>query len=829
MIECFKLDITMNSYFRIHRILLLPIYLCFVFLFSCGEENEKNEVRVETEIVPTSECERIFSQGMNISSEGERATISFSTNKDWSVSLAETQNGDNWCTVSPSSGKAGNVTLTIVVASNTGYDDRNVVLKLSADELTKNIMINQKQKDALTLTSNRFDVDKDGGFINLQVKSNIDYKITVAENSKTWIKPVVSERTRGLSTNFYSFAISPSEEYDKREGEIRITSGELDETVKVYQAGSAILILSQNEYTFGCDGGRVSIDISSNFEYEIDMPNVDWIQSADISRAVSSHTLVYEISANTTYDDRETVIIFKDANGGKKESVSIKQKQKDAILLSNNKVEVSQNGGTFSVDVNSNVEYSIEIPSSCNSWISRANSLVKAHRGLSKTTSVFSVASSDEYDKREGEIYFKYNDISDTLKVYQSGGAILVLNQSSYNIDGSATTINVQLKSNIDYSVSISNDWITEVPTRSISNSMKKFNIMSNTTGDSRSGKITFTSSDGMKKETVTVTQATVVKATALDMSFNGTLYAYVGDSNNFFVTCRPSDAVTDYEWSSSDAMVLTASGNGSNATIKIVGYGEANVVVKDKNSGVSKEYTVHSRLSDFSWSNTGETYSIYPMLTLAVGESQKISYTSKQGSSVLNLFGNLNDFVFYEPANVVFEPSVISIDADGTIMGLKTGIVGIKPTGYITRLSSGNERVYVNVIPEYTEGEYNNSFSNANTIKDGQPMKFSLSSIRDVDVFKFNRKSTYMYINLEYLGSFNDANYSKRLRYEVYDSSYKLTGSGTLSLAGTGQIYDPMLRYVGSGDVAYVQFYFNGDYIQNFPDGYLKVSIVAQ
>lgn len=52
--------------------------LCLVFLFSCGEENEKNEVRVETEIVPTSECETIFSQGINVSSEGERATISFS-------------------------------------------------------------------------------------------------------------------------------------------------------------------------------------------------------------------------------------------------------------------------------------------------------------------------------------------------------------------------------------------------------------------------------------------------------------------------------------------------------------------------------------------------------------------------------------------------------------------------------------------------------------------------------------------------------------------------------------------------------------------------------
>lgn len=155
----------MNYKFKIFRIGLFLMYPCSIFLFSCSEENEKREVEIETEIVPTSECETAFSQGINVMSEGERTTISFSTNKDWSVSLAETQSGDHWCTVSPSSGKAGNVTLTILVTSNAGYDDRNVVLKISADELTKNIIINQKQKDALTLTSDRFEVDKDGGLL----------------------------------------------------------------------------------------------------------------------------------------------------------------------------------------------------------------------------------------------------------------------------------------------------------------------------------------------------------------------------------------------------------------------------------------------------------------------------------------------------------------------------------------------------------------------------------------------------------------------------------------------------------------------------------------
>lgn len=39
----------MNRKFKISRITLLLMCLCLVFLFSCGEENEKNEVRVETD------------------------------------------------------------------------------------------------------------------------------------------------------------------------------------------------------------------------------------------------------------------------------------------------------------------------------------------------------------------------------------------------------------------------------------------------------------------------------------------------------------------------------------------------------------------------------------------------------------------------------------------------------------------------------------------------------------------------------------------------------------------------------------------------------------
>ena len=256
--------------------------------------------------------------------------------------------------MSPSSGKAGNVTLTILVTSNAGYDDRNVVLKISADELTKNIIINQKQKDALTLTSDRFEVDKDGGIITLQVKSNIDHKITVAENSRSWIEPVISERARGLSTNFYSFAISPSEEYDKREGEIIIQGEKLSERVKVYQTGEAVLLLTKNEYLVSDKGETIVVEIKSNFDFEVKMPMVDWVKPIT-ARSTSSHTLYYIISPNDTYDKRETEIEFYDKSNNIKQLLKVIQAQKDAIVISQKEYLLSCQQQMVEVLVNSNV------------------------------------------------------------------------------------------------------------------------------------------------------------------------------------------------------------------------------------------------------------------------------------------------------------------------------------------------------------------------------------------------------------------------------------------------------------------------------------------
>lgn len=134
----------------------------------------------------------------------------------------------------------------------------------------KTIIVTQKQKDAILLTSNKFEVDKAGGKINVEVKSNINYTVEIAETDKNWIKKSSTD-TRALSTNTLTFEISPSEEYDKREGEIYVKSGEMIETVHVYQTGGGTILLTKNEYPVSDKGETIAVELKSNCEFEVKM------------------------------------------------------------------------------------------------------------------------------------------------------------------------------------------------------------------------------------------------------------------------------------------------------------------------------------------------------------------------------------------------------------------------------------------------------------------------------------------------------------------------------------------------------------------------------
>ena len=392
---------------------MLAMLTCI--LASCSDGGSDNPVdptpkpeEVKAEISIDS---NIVSNGLSFGVASGEQTVSFSANTNWTLSVASTTSGATWCKASATSGSKGTANVKFTVDENTGYDDRSVSVTIKAGSVSKTFTITQKGADALLVTTNKYEVAQEGGKIEVEVKANINYELAISETAKDWI---TESKSRALTTHKHTFEIALNEESKKREGEITFKSGDKVETVKVYQAGGAIILLSQNEYTVNDAGETISVDIKSNVEYGVQMPDVDWIADEVSSRGMSSHTLKYVVSPNEGYDARSAEIIFYDKNSELKDTLKVIQAQKDAIVISQKTYDVKAMGETIEVILTTNVNFDIMMPNI--DWINQSES-----RSLTEHKLYFKVDENKSDKERSCEIIIKNTDkqLCDTITIVQ--------------------------------------------------------------------------------------------------------------------------------------------------------------------------------------------------------------------------------------------------------------------------------------------------------------------------------------------------------------------------------------------------------------------------
>ena len=360
---------------------------------SCSDDNK-------AETPSTSDPEISFPAGSEtqpvFATEGGTSTLTFTASEAWTASVGEANTrAIDWLTVSPTSGQAGTATLTITTEPNTTYDERNAAIILTSGSTRKTLTVTQKQQDALTVTSNKVELEATGGEFSIELQSNITVSYEIAENAQTWLTP--ASDTRALTTTTLRFQAATNEDLQPRQGVITLSGGDgLTEEVTVYQAGSGpVLILTQKEYLVGSDGETIQVELKSNNTYQIEMPSVDWITTAD-TRALSTYTHYFTIAPNDTYDAREAVIRFVDRENGLEDSVKVTQVQRDAIILAKNKYEVSGTGETLNFSIQANVDFTI---STNVDWITQTNT-----RGLVEYPLSFNISPNESDNPRTGII-----------------------------------------------------------------------------------------------------------------------------------------------------------------------------------------------------------------------------------------------------------------------------------------------------------------------------------------------------------------------------------------------------------------------------------------
>lgn len=416
---------------------------CLLFATACSDD----KVEEQTTITLPPETETLFANGVDFTTAAGSKSLEFTATEDWNITAAETRNGEKWYEIYPTSGGPGKAEVTLKVDENKSYDNRSVAITINAGKMKKTLMVSQKQVNALTVTSGRLEVKQEGGTLNVEVNANVEYKAVIADDCQDWIK--VAPASRGLSASTISFKVEMNGEKDKREGTIFITDGTLKEEITVYQHGGDIVLLNENEYPVGDRGETIKVELRSNCEYGVKMPDVDWIKEAIMNRGVSSHTIYYTVSPNETNESRRAQIIFYDKeNADIADTLTVIQAQKDAVVIDNKNIVLNTPNDTIiGIDVNANVDVEIRPADTCQ-WVTEST----ASRGLQLKKIYLKAAKNESFSPRRGRVLIKSKNGKecDTLKIWQAGKPTTVkLEQTELNVPMEGGTYNIKVNGDV--------------------------------------------------------------------------------------------------------------------------------------------------------------------------------------------------------------------------------------------------------------------------------------------------------------------------------------------------------------------------------------------
>lgn len=437
-----------------------------------------------------------------ISDEGGSFDIDVQHNLVYDV-VIETD-ADGWLSQDVTKSYLETDKLSFTVSANETYDARcaRIAVKDRNSELVEYVNVTQKQHDALSVTPSRINLTREGGTFEIEMKANVDVSLEISESSRSWITQVPA--TKGLVSSVLTFFVTRNDEPLQRHGEIILKSGDLTEKIVVYQAGERVLLLDESDFVVSSKGQNVVVHVTSNIDYDVVMPSVDWIYRTSPTRSLVSNELVFGIRANDGYDDRQAKIVIRAA--GKQAVVNITQMQKDAIILAKNRYEFDNNGGELALEVQTNVDFGVEIADEYKDWIKQ----IPQTKGLETKTLNFRIMPNASYDGRTGFIRIVNSDakIWKSIRISQGQTNAIILSESNFDFPDAGGSFSVTVSSNVTYEMAIGASWLHWLQTKGLTDNSYEFIVDKNTTYDSREATVTFTDKTTGASGVVTVRQS---------------------------------------------------------------------------------------------------------------------------------------------------------------------------------------------------------------------------------------------------------------------------------------------------------------------------------
>ena len=312
-----------------------------------------------------------------------------------------------------------------------------------------------------------------------------------------------------------------NESYKARDAVVTIGNKAAGVSIKisVHQPFSTVFSVDKNTHDVDQDGGTVIVTLTHNIGFDVKIPDdCDWITLPASTRAgAESQTtvLTFRVKENTTYEARDAIITISNKEAGAEIKVSIHQAFTTTFKADKTSFDVPTEGGTITVNMESNVGYDVSIPSDCD-WITLPAGARAKTRAAKTTAVVLRVSENTTYKERDAVVTISNKEagVSVGIYIHQPFETVFNVDKAEAEVPMDGGTVTATVESNVDYNVSIPSDckWITlssgsRSRTRGTKTSVLVFRVAPNTSGRPRAATVTIGNSSAGVRKGLTITQ----------------------------------------------------------------------------------------------------------------------------------------------------------------------------------------------------------------------------------------------------------------------------------------------------------------------------------
>lgn len=464
----------------------------------------------------------IAPQNLKFPANDDSQNVIVASNGQWSLS-----GGDSWCTPSITSGGNG-ANVTFSVEKNMELQPRNTsfTFTLGNEKATLHVTQEAAPNSNISLNPGSATVSSNSNTQSVIVTCNGTWALS--GETVSWCRP---SKTTGQNNDVVTFNIDENNLSDDRNATYTFTCATESAKFVLTQKGKDALTVTKSKFEVSAQGEQIAVEVNANisFDYEIAQADKSWVSYVG-SRAMTTSRLLFSISPNEETATREGTITITSEIG--KETIKIYQfGASPALVLTQKEYIVPSDGQTIKVELNSNVDYEVAMPSV--DWITESPT-----RAISTHTHYYTIASNTTCDNRSTEIHFynKENNIDEIVEITQLQKDALIIGKTDYQVPQEGGTVDVTLQHNIDFEIKINetDTWITQIETRALQENQLRFNISENTTGAERIGKIMIANIQQNISQTITITQSAIPVLDIPDPNFKAYLVAnYDQNSDN--------------------------------------------------------------------------------------------------------------------------------------------------------------------------------------------------------------------------------------------------------------------------------------------------------